>query len=144
MESHDAGCACNSIRYRFTGKPYAVYSCHCTRCQARTGSAFGMSMHVPSYSLEILEGEPASVKDRTGRPVIEYCEKCRTMLFLKTSLVYADAPVTCIFPGCFEDKSWFKPVANVWVRSAQPWVAIDTNLKCYEEQPDSWLELYEV
>ncbi|MFK7831604.1 MAG: GFA family protein [Congregibacter sp.] len=142
MESHDARCACNAIRYRFTGQPYAVYLCHCTICQSRTGSAFGMSMHVCSRNLEILEGEPASVKSGTGRRLIEYCEKCRTMLFLKTSQMYADAPVTCIFPGCFEDKSWFKPSANVWVRSAQPWLTIDKNLKCYEEQPESWLELY--
>jgi hypothetical protein len=95
-------------------------------------------MHVPSDSLEILEGCPVDVSVKSGGPTLQYCEKCRTLLFLKGGL-----DITCIFPGCFDDKSWFKPVANVWVRSAQPWVFIDKNLKSYEKQPDSWRELYD-
>jgi hypothetical protein len=139
MEIHEAGCACNSIRYRFTGKPYTVYACHCTRCQSRTGSAFGMTMQVPSDGLELLEGCPVDVSIKSGGPTFQYCEKCRALIFLKSA-----PDITCIFPGCFDDNSWFKPVANVWVRSAQPWVFLDKNLKSYETQPDSWMELYDI
>jgi hypothetical protein len=139
METHEAGCACGSVRYKFTGKPYTSYACHCTRCQARTGSAFGMTMQVPASSLEITQGKPIDVSTKSGWPVLQYCEKCRTLLFLK-----GPSEVTCIFPGCFDDKSWFAPVANVWVRSAQPWVFIDPNLKNYDKQPESWVELYDL
>lgn len=138
MMTHEAGCACGSVRYTFTGKPYTCYACHCTTCQARTGSAFGMSMHVAANSLEIIAGKTIDVSRKSGGPILQYCEKCRTLLFLKSV-----SEVTCIFPGCFDDKSWFKPVANVWVRSAQPWVHIDPQLQVFEQQPDSWLEIYE-
>jgi hypothetical protein len=137
METHEAGCACGSVRYKLIGKPYTSYLCHCTRCQARTGSAFGMSMHVPAESLEIIQGKPIDANRKSGGSLFQYCEKCRTLLFLKPS-----PDVTCIFPGGFDDKSWFKPVANVWVRSAQPWVFIDPSLKTYQQQPESWLELW--
>jgi hypothetical protein len=52
--------------------------------------------------------------------------------------------ITCIFRGCFDDNSWLKPVSNVWVSSAHPWVFLDQNLKSYETQPDSWVELYDI
>lgn len=137
MITYEGGCACRSIRYKFTGKPYTCYACHCTTCQARTGSAFGMSMHVAADALEIIKGVPIDVSSKSGGAVLQYCEKCRALLFIKSV-----SEITCIFPGCFDDKSWFQPVANVWVRSAQPWVYIDPGLKTYEQQPESWQELY--
>ncbi len=137
MEIHEAGCACGSIRYELLGKPYTTYACHCTRCQARTGSAFGMTMHVPAKALTINQGKPIDFGGKPGGPILQCCEKCRTLVFLKIS-----PEVTCIFPGCFDDKSWFRPVANIWTRSAQPWVFLDPSLKTYEKQPDSWSELY--
>lgn len=117
---------------------YRLYACHCTTCQALTGSAFGMTMHVSADSLEITQGKPIDVRKKAGGPLLQYCEKCRTLFFLK-----ATPKLTCIFPGCFDDESWFVPVANVWVRSAQPWVFIDPNLIAYDQQPESWEELYD-
>jgi len=34
------GCSCAAIRYRVTAPRFAVYACHCTDYQRRTGSAF--------------------------------------------------------------------------------------------------------
>jgi len=34
-------------------------------------------------------------------------------------------------------------VANIWLRSAQPWVYIDPNLKSYQKKPD-YAELYKL
>ena len=135
MKSHKARCTCGAIRYKFTGEPYTVYACHCTTCQRRTGSAFGLSMIVPATSIEITEGDPADVVTKDGR-TLQYCSGCRSLMILKAS------PDTfCVFPGAFDDKTWFKPVANTWIRSAQPWVYIDSNLKSYQKNPD-FAELY--
>ncbi len=57
MKSHEARCACGGVQYKFTGEPYTVYACHCTTCQQRTGSAFGLSMLVPATSIEITESD---------------------------------------------------------------------------------------
>ena len=138
MEIHEAGCTCGAIRYKLFGKPYTTYACHCTTCQARTGSAFGMTMQVPANALEITRGKPVDVtKASGGSSILQYCEKCRALVF-----IIGKSDVAVIFPGCFDDKLWFKPVANIWTRSAQPWVFIDPSLKTYEQQPGDWTELY--
>lgn len=133
---HEGGCQCGAVRLRFTGTPLTVYACHCTRCQTRTGSAFGLSMHVPAEAVEFVSRPPTDVS-WPGERVAQYCDGCRTLLAMTTR-----HRVTCLFPGCFDDTAWFRPVANVWVRSAQPWVHLDPSLKTYQTQPDDWTELW--
>lgn len=92
-------------------------------------------MIVPATSIEVTEGETEDVVTKEGR-TLQYCGGCRSLMILKAS------PDTyCVFPGTFDDKTWFKPVANNWVRSAQPWVYLDSNLKSYQKNPD-FAELY--
>ena len=38
-------CGCGAIRYRVTAEPLISYLCHCTECQRRTSSAFGLNMN---------------------------------------------------------------------------------------------------
>ncbi len=135
MKSHEARCTCGAIRFIFTGKPYTVYACHCTTCQRRTGSAFGLSMIVPAKSIEVTKGETDDTLTEDGR-TLRYCGSCRCLMIFEAS-----SETHCIFPGMFDDKTWFKPVSNNWVRSAQPWVYIDSNLKSYQKDPD-FAELY--
>ena len=135
MKSYEASCICGSIKYRFTGKPYTIYACHCTDCQRRTGTAFGLSMHVPASSVELTEGNHLDITKPDGS-IFKLCEGCRSCILFRFS-----PDKYCIFPGHFDDNSWFKPVANIWTRSAQPWVYIDKSLKSYEQEPD-WSELY--
>jgi len=66
MKSHEARCACGGVQYKFTGEPYTVYACHCTTCQQRTGSAFGLSMLVPATSIEITESDFDDVVTKDG------------------------------------------------------------------------------
>ncbi|CAA0103591.1 Uncharacterised protein [Zhongshania aliphaticivorans] len=137
MKTHQARCACGEVRYEFCGQPYTVYACHCTRCQQRTGSAFGLTMIVPANAITFVgKGLAEDMSNQSG-PLL-YCDTCRSLM------AYKSAPDTyCVFPGAFDDKTWFKPVANIWVRSAQPWVTIDQRLKCYEENPN-YAELYKL
>ncbi|WOT04128.1 GFA family protein [Shewanella youngdeokensis] len=39
---HEASCHCGQLSLSVTGKPVRVSVCHCTACQKRTGSAFGV------------------------------------------------------------------------------------------------------
>jgi len=48
-------CLCGAVRYRVHREPLAVYACHCTDCQRRTGSAFAMSMIVRPEDLELVD-----------------------------------------------------------------------------------------
>jgi len=42
-----AHCCCGSLRAEATGEPAFVAACHCTECQRRTGSPFGVSTYFP-------------------------------------------------------------------------------------------------
>ena len=48
MQSHEGGCVCGAVRYRAEGMPLRVTACHCTMCQRRTGSAFGVGAYYVS------------------------------------------------------------------------------------------------
>jgi hypothetical protein len=43
---YTGGCVCGATCYRLTAEPLTLYACHCTDCQKRSGSAFGLSMWV--------------------------------------------------------------------------------------------------
>ena len=46
--THEGGCVCGAVRYRTEGTPLRVSACHCTFCQKRTGSAFGVGAYFTS------------------------------------------------------------------------------------------------
>src|SRR3984957_3182650 len=52
------GCPCEAVRFSITAIPLLVYACHCTRCQRRSGSAFGLSMLVKTESFAVTRGTP--------------------------------------------------------------------------------------
>ena len=51
------GCACGAVRYRISGEPVRISICHCTQCQKRTGSAFGMGCVFSREAVEVLTGD---------------------------------------------------------------------------------------
>ena len=58
MEGH---CACGEVRYRLTGKPFAVHCCHCRSCQRETGSAFVLNGLIETPMVEVVQGKPETV-----------------------------------------------------------------------------------
>ena len=39
-------CRCGHVEFVLREEPISFYLCHCTQCQAESGSAFGQTMHV--------------------------------------------------------------------------------------------------
>ncbi|HEY1266828.1 MAG TPA: hypothetical protein VGH16_06190 [Candidatus Binatia bacterium] len=40
-----------------------------------------------------------------------------------------------IKPGSLDDPSWFKPMADIWTSSAQPWDHMNPNLPKFPKDP---------
>lgn len=49
-------CRCGRLRFVLREEPVAFYVCHCTDCQAESGSAFGLSMAVRKEAITAVEG----------------------------------------------------------------------------------------
>jgi hypothetical protein len=135
------GCECGRIRFQLTSDPITVYACHCTDCQTATGSSFALSMYVTREALELLRGEPQLrefyLPDGRERRVFA-CAECGTSLWgARPGL----PDLLNLQPGTLDDTSWFRPIAHIWTRSAQPWVQIPADALRYEEQPEDPLPL---
>ena len=128
-------CQCGDINYQFTGEPLTCYTCHCTDCQTSSGSAFTLSMIAKLADISITKGEiSVNTYVLNGSEVKRHhCGNCGTTFWYSADSM---AEFCAIKPGTFEDTKWFKPIAQLWLRSAQPWVPIDPDLPQYETQPE--------
>jgi hypothetical protein len=128
------------VRFVLREEPIAFYLCHCTDCQAESGSAFGQSMLVRRQAIETVEG---SVREHTiegpggRRHLMTYCGNCLTQLWGYNP----DVPqVAGLNAGSLEDAAGLEPYGNMWTRSARPWAALAPGPQ-FEQQPEDPLAM---
>ena len=117
------------------------YACHCTDCQKRSGSGFGLSMWVKRESLAATKGAPvlqvskaADGSERRNR----VCGQCGVRLWSEPP---KRPELAVLRPGTLDDPKQFTPVAHMWTRSAHPWVKIPDGVARYEKQVGDFMEL---
>ena len=132
------GCACGAIRYEVTTFPLLLYTCHCTDCQTRSGSAFALNMPVETSGLRFVTGEPKGWHHRSpsGAEVASwFCEVCGTRLYGSRQ----SRPETVnIRAGTLDDTKWLEPIAHFYGRSAQTWVQPAPGAECHEIGPSDF------
>ena len=129
------GCQCRAVRYDLKTDATVIYACHCRECQRQSGSAFGLSMPVPTARLT-LTGELGSWERATGssgRTRCSFCVVCGTRIH-HVSLARPDW--TTIKAGTLDDTSGLIPRVHIWTRSKQAWVMLDPTVPAFETQPD--------
>jgi hypothetical protein len=138
---YPAKCLCGAVQFRVTEEPLTLYACHCTDCQKRSGSAFGLSMWVPRAAIEVTAGETAlqvlKGADGRGRPG-RMCAQCGARLWSEPE---KRATLAVVRAGTLDDTSWLRPIAHIWTRSAQPWFALPEGVPTYATQPDDFRDL---
>ena len=136
-------CFCGEIAYSATIDPNKVVVCHCTDCQTQSTAGFGMSMPVPRDAVECDFARLASWDRQaaSGRIVkARFCPTCGTRIFHEPS---RNPNILNVKPGTLDDTSWVKPVAHLWLGSAQPWFSPPSDLLTYDGQPDSFDDAFE-
>jgi hypothetical protein len=118
--------------------PLLVYACHCTECQRWSGSAFSVSMPVAAKSFRVARGEPKHWR-RTGASGVEstywFCGDCGGRVCGARD---ARPDIIAVRAGTLDDASWLRPVAHVYMRSAQAWEHI-SGAECFAVMPkDFW------
>ena len=130
-----AHCCCGSLRAEVTGESAFLFACHCTECQRRTGSAFGVGTSFPKEQVRT-EG-PSKVYVRgsdSGRKIeFHFCPDCGSTVFWYWEL-FPD--LIGVAFGAFADPSMRAPTVSVWEATRHPWAAFDHQLDRFAVQPN--------
>lgn len=117
----DGACHCGSIRFTATVDPGKVMVCHCTDCQALTGSAFRVVVPAPIESF-VLHGEPkryVKVGESGAQRVQAFCPECGSPMF---AMALENATQVSLRVGSLSQRRQLLPSVQIWQRSALPWV----------------------
>ena len=137
----NGSCQCGECRYSVSAPAYVAYACHCTECQRLSSSAFASLMHVPSESVELTGGSPAT-RERTADSgnVLEtwFCSSCGSTLFARNS---SRPRVRTIHIGTLEHAERVEIEAHIWVKGKWPWVEVPKSHRVFEGAGD-WSEDY--
>lgn len=128
------GCLCGEVRYSLNAARARVMVCHCRACQKQSGSAFSVVLALPAADLS-LDGSLrtcATVAD-SGREVHRrFCGHCGSPVLTELP---SRPGLMVVKAGTLDDPAWLKPAVHLWVKSAQPWIALPDDVTCIQEQP---------
>ena len=114
-------CHCGAVRLGAEVNAGKVFVCHCADCQVLTGSAFRVVVPVIPGSLRV-EGhvkEYARTADSGAVRLQVFCPECGTPLFARSDKVNGLATLRV---GVLDQRKQLAPTAQLWLRSALPWV----------------------
>lgn len=117
----NGGCHCGRITYEADIDPEKVGVCHCTDCQILSGSAFVAYVQVPKEALR-LRGEPkiyVKTAESGSRRAQAFCPECGSRIYASAE---KDPQVFNLRIGTVRQRASLAPRAQVWCRSALPWV----------------------
>jgi hypothetical protein len=121
----NGACHCGTITVEGEADPEGVAICHCTDCQTRTGSAFGMVVSVDGATFK-MTGEPTTYLKTTaesGTPRIQaFCPKCGSSIY-STSPGEGRQASYKLRVGILAQRDQLAPKRQIWVRSARAWVS---------------------
>lgn len=129
------GCQCGAVRYTLAVEQIPVYACHCLECQKQSASAFGLSAPLPADALAI--SGPLQCYERptdSGSTTrCWFCSVCGTRLYHQSA---RSPEVITLKAGSLDHIGDLRPVAHIWTKRKQAWLALPPNAVTYDTQPD--------
>jgi len=118
-----ARCSCGQLSVTVEGEPAVVLACHCTECQRRTGSPFGVGAYYPKDKVTITGERKAYARPGgDGRMMHNrFCPECGSNLFWESELL-PDAWGIAV--GSFADPTFAAPSGSVWEEKKHAWVQL--------------------
>ncbi|MCA1395210.1 GFA family protein [Bradyrhizobium sp. BRP56] len=132
----DGQCHCGAITYQAEIDPECVSICHCTDCQALTGSPYRVTVICSAEQVRLTAGAPKLYSKRGDNGRIRFqhfCGDCGSPLF--TSGEDGGPGDWGIRWGSIRQRGQLTPRRQVWCRSAAPWI---NDLKELPARPKDW------
>jgi hypothetical protein len=130
----DGGCHCGKITYEADIDPDKAGLCHCTDCQTLTSSAFSLFVPVAKENFR-LRGEPrvyVKTAESGNRRAQAFCPECGTRIYASAE---KDPLVFNLRLGTVRQRAALAPRAQIWCRSALPWVNGLSSVPQHAKQP---------
>lgn len=119
----DGSCQCGHITYEAEIDETKVGVCHCSDCQAFSGSAYRVGVPGPASKFKLLSGTPRTyvkTAESGGKRAQVFCPECGTHIYA-TAGNPAEATDYRFRIGTIRQRHALTPVAQIWCRSALPW-----------------------
>jgi hypothetical protein len=120
----DGSCHCGAIAFEAEADPATASICHCTDCQAMTGTAFRFNIRVDGPHFRLLRGTPArylkTTADSGNKRVQAFCPNCGTPMY--ATAPGDNPPAYTVRIGTLRQRDQFTPKVQKWFKSARSWV----------------------
>lgn len=130
-------CACGAVRYEIARPPRLTYACHCAECQRRSGGPCTVSCVVPVADFVLRSGrlaESTRIAESGTLVPTAFCPDCGTAIF-GGRLSAGQEGVVVVRAGTLDDTTRVHPSVHVWTRSAQPWLRLPADARCFATRP---------
>jgi hypothetical protein len=126
-------CHCGAVCLTAEVSPSKVFVCHCTDCQVLTGSAFRVVAPVVPGSLNV-DGHVKGYARTADSGAVRwqfFCPECGTPLYAGAQ---DEAGLATVRVGVLRESAQLTPIAQLWRRSALPWVDLLSEVAACEQQ----------
>ncbi len=132
--SRTASCSCGGFAVECRGEPTRIGACHCTECQRRTGSVFGVAAYFPRDQVTFsgARKDYARGSDAGRRINNHFCPECGSTVVWDLEL-FPD--LVAVAAGCFADPHLGAPQRGVWAKYKHDWVQFPESIPLLETQP---------
>lgn len=128
----DGACHCGAIRYEAEIDPAEVSICHCSDCQALTGSAFRVTVPAEEENFRLLSGEPkiyVKTADSGRKRLQAFCGECGSPIYATSA--EEGSKTYGIRVGTIRQREVVAPSRQIWRSSALSWVAPMDDLETF-------------
>lgn len=123
-------CLCGDVRFEVDADPMLMGTCHCTRCQRRSGGAGMTAIGYPLGSLTYLQGEDLiSVYEIEPGSTRRFCSRCGTPLPGTAEKFHI------VQVGLLEEDPGMRPQFHMMVDFKATWDEIHDDLPQFGEYP---------
>ena len=119
----DGRCHCGAISYEAEIDPGDVLICHCSDCQAMSGTPFRTAVRTSEANFKLLSGKPTTyikTAESGNKRIQTFCGACGSPIYATS--VGEGPRVLGIRLGTVRQRDQLVPRKQYWARSALPWL----------------------
>ena len=113
------GCNCGAVRFEVEGEILGAVTCHCTRCQRRTGTAASPNVAVKADQFRLTAGEDVIKAWEPGDGGSKwFCPECGSPIYASSA---ARPGFAVVRMGVLDEDPGVRPQLRIWTNYAAPW-----------------------